>query len=260
MTARPSVLAISLWEPWASLVAIGAKRFETRDWPIPPSARSQPIAIQAAKRVDVDVLFRYEVRAALVKGGVIAPRFSEDWPSGWTEADKRACVAQLPLGKVVAIGETQSCYRVTKDFLDGPYFRREDLPFGNYALDGSRWAWDLGTVVRLRSPIPARGFQKLWRWTPPAALWELEPEAFERSTVRCPGCRRVLGGALVFSPERHPEWGCGCEDDCLCESCIEADRAREAEEDLEAQGDDGLDLDGLGEPWDESVPFGNGGI
>lgn len=39
--------AISLWQPWASLIAAGVKSIETRGWPT--NYRGQ-IAIHAAKR------------------------------------------------------------------------------------------------------------------------------------------------------------------------------------------------------------------
>ena len=35
MSAGDTVPALPLWQPWASLVALGAKRVETRHWPCP---------------------------------------------------------------------------------------------------------------------------------------------------------------------------------------------------------------------------------
>ncbi|MHB8272006.1 ASCH domain-containing protein [Bradyrhizobium sp.] len=46
--------AISLWQPWASLIACGAKPFETRHWAPPRELIGQTIAIHAAKKVDKD--------------------------------------------------------------------------------------------------------------------------------------------------------------------------------------------------------------
>src|SRR5262245_34476504 len=42
--------AISLWQPWASLIAIGTKTMETRDWAPPREYLGGRIAIHAAKR------------------------------------------------------------------------------------------------------------------------------------------------------------------------------------------------------------------
>ena len=45
-----ALLAISLWNPWASLIAIGAKPFETRSWAPPAKCIGQRIAVHAALR------------------------------------------------------------------------------------------------------------------------------------------------------------------------------------------------------------------
>src|SRR5712671_3817606 len=51
--ARGAVMkAISLWQPWASLIACGAKPFETRHWAPPRELIGQSIAIHAAKKID----------------------------------------------------------------------------------------------------------------------------------------------------------------------------------------------------------------
>lgn len=41
---------LPIWQPWASLVAVGAKRVETRHWAAPPNLIGQRIAIYATKR------------------------------------------------------------------------------------------------------------------------------------------------------------------------------------------------------------------
>lgn len=38
--------ALSLWQPWATLIAIGAKQYETRGWSTPYRG---PLIIHAAK-------------------------------------------------------------------------------------------------------------------------------------------------------------------------------------------------------------------
>ena len=52
--------AITIWQPWASLIACGAKKYETRSW---PTKYRGPIAIHAAAK-DPRTLPR-EVREAL---------------------------------------------------------------------------------------------------------------------------------------------------------------------------------------------------
>src|SRR5579885_2158306 len=46
--------ALSLWQPWASLMADGRKKIETRHWRPPAWLLGQPLAIHATMRVDSD--------------------------------------------------------------------------------------------------------------------------------------------------------------------------------------------------------------
>ncbi len=52
-----SVRAITLWQPWASLVALGLKRFETRSWPTNYRGK---LLIHAATRIE-----KYEEKEAI---------------------------------------------------------------------------------------------------------------------------------------------------------------------------------------------------
>jgi len=45
-----TIPAVTLWQPWASLIASGAKPFETRAFPIPARLLGKRVAIHAAAR------------------------------------------------------------------------------------------------------------------------------------------------------------------------------------------------------------------
>lgn len=129
--------AISLWQPWATLVAIGAKRFETRSWR--PKYRGL-LAIHAAKRMDV-LLKEYCLQD---------PFYLELREAGYE-------ISNLPLGAIVAVVKLIDIQPVNKirDSL-----RFNEKAFGNYA-DG-RYAWQLELVKRLEKPIPMNGAQALF--------------------------------------------------------------------------------------------------
>lgn len=42
--------ALTVWQPWATLIAIGAKPFEFRGWAAPKAYQGQRIAIHAGSR------------------------------------------------------------------------------------------------------------------------------------------------------------------------------------------------------------------
>ena len=131
--------AISLWQPWASAIAIYAKRIETRGW---PTSYRGPLAIHAAKTKEH--LGTYEVtwspgedlaQAALHKGGLVKP---EDYP----------------LGAVVAVCRLVGCVRteILRDQIG-----EMEKAFGCY--DDRRFGWQLEGIQPLKRPLPWRGRQ-----------------------------------------------------------------------------------------------------
>jgi activating signal cointegrator 1 len=132
--------ALSLTQPWASLVAIGAKTWETRSW---QTAYRGPIAIHAAKTFPQDAR---------------QPCLTEPFKRALITAGIRS-LSDLPLGAVVATATLVDCVRteVVRDMLTS-----DERAFGDYS-DG-RWAWKFEDVERLPEPIPAKGALGLWRW------------------------------------------------------------------------------------------------
>ena len=59
--------AITLWQPWASLIAAGAKTIETRTWSPPHSLIGQPLAIHAAMTLVEPTYFPELVAAAVAR-------------------------------------------------------------------------------------------------------------------------------------------------------------------------------------------------
>jgi len=156
---------LSLTQPWASLVAVGAKRIETRDW---GTAYRGPIAIHATKRFPVlcrDLCDDEPFRSALARGGYLRRVVSYNQADSWVD------VRSIPLGAIVAVAKLVGCFRVTRSTTyAGP--AREgswrvdltvggELDFGDYAP--GRYAWVLASVRRLPQPVPCRGALGLWR-------------------------------------------------------------------------------------------------
>lgn len=135
---------ISLWQPWATLIAIGAKQFETRGW---ATNYRGPLAIHAAKRLDE---CNVDIRGALYRHGY-------------------SSLSSLPYGCVVCTVDLAECYIVKDD-----HFIRDGIAlglitpmeehFGDYTP--GRFAWRLDNVQPVAN-IPARGSQGFWEWTPP---------------------------------------------------------------------------------------------
>jgi len=136
-------------QPWAALVAIGAKRIETRSW---KTSYRGPLAIHAAKgypRWARETCDEGPFRKAL---GILEP-------------------GGLLRGYVLAATELLDCLPVESmepwagklppgvatNILIGP-----ELSFGDFSP--GRFAWILGRPTLLSEPIPARGALGLWEW------------------------------------------------------------------------------------------------
>lgn len=156
--------AISLHQPWASLVAHGVKLIETRSWPL--SGRG-PLLIHAAKtwNFDLDRICRSEpFRAALESFGVAFPDPDR--------TDRRFRLPPrprgLPFGAVVGRVEVLDCVRIepfrksyerpeTPQFVVPPYPRENEFAFGDYTP--GRWAWLCVNAVALDTPVACVGRQ-----------------------------------------------------------------------------------------------------
>ncbi|HEY1292800.1 MAG TPA: ASCH domain-containing protein [Chloroflexota bacterium] len=139
-----SIPALTLTQPWASLVAIGAKRIETRSW---GTRYRGPIAIHAAKRMS----FEDEMQC-----------FFEPFNKTLRTRDILSA-RDLPLGAVLAIGRLVDCQKVGEG-AQRPAQNSLEFAFGDFSW--GRWLWYLDDVEELDEPLPARGALGLWEWRP----------------------------------------------------------------------------------------------
>ncbi len=121
--------ALSLWQPWASAVALGLKRIETRHWPTHVRGL---IAIHAAKRWTAD---------------------EQDDAAHFADVyDER--LRQPPLGAIVATAQLTACWpsaTLSERISD------QERAFGNYAP--GRFGFVLEDIRPLETPLPWRGAQ-----------------------------------------------------------------------------------------------------
>lgn len=123
------VKTLSLTQPWASLVAAGVKRVETRGY---RTSHRGPLAIHATREVDLAACDEWEIALALGRLG-LAP-------------------TTLPLSAVLAVVDLVDCQPTAslRATLAAP-----EIAYGNYA-DG-RYGWLLDHLRVLRAPLVLRG-------------------------------------------------------------------------------------------------------
>lgn len=136
------IAALTLWQPYATLVSLRLKANETRSWQI--SYRGL-LAIHAAKAYTKEMRAMADsepFRSALRPDGVYA------YP-------------ELTLGCVIAVVELVNCKLITPDNIPPEPERN----FGDYRP--GRFMWVLRNVQRIATAVPARGKQGLWVWEVP---------------------------------------------------------------------------------------------
>ncbi len=144
--------ALTLTQPWASLVAVGAKRIETRSWPTHFTGR---IAIHAAKTFPEDA--RY-----------LATSEPFTAPLG------RVLATELPTAAIVAVAMLEQCWQFDENTAWSIRSRsmRGKLPpheadFGDFSA--GRYGFVLDDVVRLATPITGV-LGKLGLWNLPSDI------------------------------------------------------------------------------------------
>ena len=147
---------LSLTQPWATLVAIGAKQIETRSW---NTSYRGPLAIHAAKGLG----------PVGGKRGLSETCGTEPFCSvlneygrsqRWKDLADMVTRPLLPQGTIIAIVELYDI-RATTTISDA--ISQQELAFGDYSI--GRYAWLLRNAEMLPEPTPARGALGLWEWT-----------------------------------------------------------------------------------------------
>lgn len=122
---------LSLTQPWATAVAMGIKRIETRSW---GTTYRGPLLIHAAKGF---------------------PKWAREFAE--EERALGRIPSRLPRGALVA-----RCLLVDVKRTQDTETTAIERLYGDYAP--GRFAWILSDIEPLPEPIPARGSLGLWEW------------------------------------------------------------------------------------------------
>ena len=156
--------ALSIWQPDASLIALGLKRFETRSWRV---GYTGELAIHAAKSRDGLTWLRSDAPDAVTIRRALV------------ELRGNSAVSDLPLGAVVCVTRALGTVPVEaiRDDLPPLELAAGDFSDGRFAIELEvvelltppvshrgplTYAWPTGTP---RPPTAAaRGYEGLWDW------------------------------------------------------------------------------------------------
>lgn len=144
--------SLTLWEPWATLLAMGEKRIETRDW---STLYRGPVAIHAAKG---------GLTQSMLKAKCSQRYFSEALKEMLALATDRRHVPHFAFGHVIAVGTLSGCVRTNSyRCLPGVFDDYPDLDTPKERAFGNYGEWRFGFVFtnmcRLVTPVPFKSRQ-----------------------------------------------------------------------------------------------------
>lgn len=135
----------SLWEPWASLMFIGAKKIETRSW---PTRYRGPLVICAAMGGMPHYKLQILINTPEIHRGL--KPLNRRWPG-------LARIKDLNFGKALCIVDLIDC--VPTESLN-PMVIGSELPFGDYTP--GRFAWLTTNLRRFEEPFKLKGGQRIF--------------------------------------------------------------------------------------------------
>lgn len=154
MMGERELKALTIWQPWASLIMLGFKRYEFRPWAAPRSLIGQRIVIHAGARKwrDDEVL------------SIITGESQSCWPlnpASYAAEQMGDLLDNLRRGKTTlplsaGLGTV---------LLGTPKTARELAPDDDN-VEPRMWGWPVSEPEAFPEPIASRGAQGFWNWAP----------------------------------------------------------------------------------------------
>lgn len=148
-------MAICLFQPWASAVVLGAKRFETRGW---TTKHRGLLAIHAAiTSTNMWEILRQGGRAAEVWRAILRVGPNDSLEAAFSKLPRGRVLATCELMDVVE-APTVRAVAIKHQNERGETWRESDV--GDFSP--GRWAWELANIRAFAAPFTIRGQQGLF--------------------------------------------------------------------------------------------------
>lgn len=147
---------LTIKQPWASLIALGEKKIETRSW---RTKYRGPLLIHAGKTIDKEAFCRETIKSTLAKYGILE---LEDLPTG-------CIIAKANLSDVYRVEkvdhENKYAYIMNKEGYIFTLAQGKEYDFGGYIAEPGkyRYGWKLKDVKPI-NPIYCKGQLNLWSY------------------------------------------------------------------------------------------------
>lgn len=172
--------AITIWQPWATLLPLGIKQFETRSW---ATSYRGPIAIHAAAIKVPQVMKKlfplgeWNYHPDYAEKMAFLDAIAKGLKGVYTDREIMDLLNGFPTGSVVATARLIGCHKIS--FPHGFPLPKDSTPYSykqgeRYFTPGTvefalgdwtpgRYAWEFADMKPI-PPVPAKGKQGLWEW------------------------------------------------------------------------------------------------
>ena len=137
--------ALTLYDPWATLVVLGEKQYETRSWRTHHRGR---LAIHVSKEWNTELQ-------------------AQGWQEPFYSAALDKAEFGVATGCIIGMVILENCWPTSASLFAPWRSSEKEMAFGDFSF--GRWAWKLSNPRRLAVPIPCRGRQGLWNVSPEIA-------------------------------------------------------------------------------------------
>ena len=151
--------ALTLWQPWASLVVAGAKPYEFRSWRPPASIVGERIVIHAGARKPNPAEVSQLIRLLQAGGRYAAATALQPIETAIDVLRRGSWPLACGIGTAI-VGEPRSGADIGAD-LGALKVNDSDRDYH------SNWGWPMLDVEAWPAPLEMRGAQGLWAWPEP---------------------------------------------------------------------------------------------
>ncbi len=148
------MMALTIWQPWASLILAGAKPIEWRGWAAPPHRVGRRFAIHAGARpvrrselaaLILDLRHDGEIATSLIPS--LALPLLEAWHTSPGALPLSTVLCTAILGQPIPAADYAKSQGIDSD-----------------RVDHAKWGWPLSAIEPVIPMAPATGMQGFWRW------------------------------------------------------------------------------------------------
>ncbi len=144
----PVMAALTIYQPWASAIALGVKHSETRSWRAPEALIGKRMVLHAAAQNPL----------------ALRPALTGWWIRDWEQATGLR-ITRCPLMAILGTFRLVGCWQVVRLWQGRVYFEGgrwiEQDRWGDYTP--GRWVWGIEDVEMYEKPFRCPGKQGIWQ-------------------------------------------------------------------------------------------------